>query len=174
MNQSQGQSASLPTDLLRSVIREVLQDVVVSEVASVAGGRGAADNNKADRSGADRNETVVITSQADLDRAIARVLADAAHPTRRRAIEMGRTRFLLGDASARPGAVSPQSAQSPQSPQSPKGGEIERIMRGAVTERHVIAAAKDGRIIVIGERVVITPLAKERARATGVEIRRER
>ena len=171
MNQSQGQGASLPTDLLRSVIREVLQDVVVSEVASVAGGRGAADNNRADRSGADRNETVVITSQADLDRAIARVLADAAHPTRRRAIEMGRTRFLLGDASARPGAVSPQSAQSPQSP---KGVETERIMRGAVTERHVIAAAKDGRIIVIGERVVITPLAKERARATGVEIRRER
>jgi len=161
MNQSQGESASLPTDLLRSVIREVLQDVVVSEVASVAGGR----------SGADRNETVVITSQADLDRAIARVLADAANPTRRRAIEMGRTRFLLGDASARPGAVSPQS---PQSPQTPKGVETERIMRGAVTERHVIAAAKDGRIIVIGERVVITPLAKERARATGVEIRRER
>ncbi|MBU6279766.1 MAG: hypothetical protein KGN78_11025 [Actinomycetales bacterium] len=166
MNQSQGQGASLPTDLLRSVIREVLQDVVVSEVASVAGGRSGAD-----RSGSDRNETVVITSQADLDRAIARVLADAAHPTRRRAIETGRTRFLLGEASARPSAVSPQSAQSPQSP---KGVETERIMRGAVTERHVIAAAKDGRIIVIGERVVITPLAKERARATGVEIRRER
>lgn len=160
---NQGQGSALPTELLRSVIREVLQDVVASEVSAVAATRASV--------GADREETIVISSQADLDRAIARVVADAGSPMRRRAIEMGRTRFLLSNA---PGEVGAQGARTPNLDARAQGLETERIMRGAVTERHVIAAAKAGNVIVIGERVVITPLAKERARATGVEIRRER
>lgn len=156
-SQGQNQGSAVPNELLRSVIREVLQDVVAAEATAAA-----------PRSGSDRGETVVISTQADLDRTIARVLADAGHPSRRRAIEMGRTRFVLGDVAQQ--ATRPASAMA--------GGTsslgTERIMRGAVTERHVIAAARAGTVIVIGERVVITPLAKERARATGVEIRRER
>ena len=162
MSQSQGEGTSLPTDLLRSVIREVLQDVVANEVTTLTGSRGAVD----------RSETVIVASQADLDRAIARVLADATNPSRRRAIEMGRTRFLLGAATSAPSSQTAGAANSGALNAQSTGSE--RITRGAVTERHVIAAARSGSIIVIGERVVITPLAKERARATGVEIRRER
>ncbi|MFM7145274.1 MAG: hypothetical protein ACKOW5_02960 [Actinomycetales bacterium] len=158
MSLSQGQGSSqgnsVPNELLRSVIREVLQDVVAAEVATTA-----------PRGGVDRGETVVISTQADLDRTIARVLADASNPSRRRAIEMGRTRFVL---------ESSAPTTRPTSTTTTASAGIERIMRGAVTERHVIAAARAGTVIVIGERVVITPLAKERARATGVEIRRER
>jgi hypothetical protein len=159
MSLSQGQGSSqgnsVPNELLRSVIREVLQDVVAAEVATAA-----------PRGGVDRGETVVISTQADLDRTIARVLADASNPSRRRAIEMGRTRFVL--------EPSAQPTTRPISTTTTASAGTERIMRGAVTERHVIAAARAGTVIVIGERVVITPLAKERARATGVEIRRER
>jgi len=156
MSQSQGNA--VPNELLRAVIREVLQDVVANEVTAAS----------ATRAGVDRAEKVVIATQEDLDRAIARVLADAANPSRRRAIELGRTRFVLADGNH----ANPRASGSV--PATRNVVATERITRGAVTERHVIAAAQAGSAIVIGEKVVITPLAKERARATGVEIRRER
>lgn len=43
------------------------------------------------------------------------------------------------------------------------------VRRGALTERHVRAAGAGGRITVT-RAVVLTPLAKERAKAMGVEI----
>jgi len=48
-----------------------------------------------------------------------------------------------------------------------------RVERGAVTERAVVAAAKDGRRIVLGARAVVTPLARDRARALGVALEKE-
>lgn len=148
----------VPHDLLRSVIREVLTEVVADEVMATAG--------KTSRT-VPSPQTVVIASQADLDAAVARLLTDATDPQRRRAIESGRTRFVLADQAR-------QRKSADTAPSGNEAGGVERILRGVVTERHVIAAARDGRTIVIGERVVMTPLAKERARATGVEIRRER
>ena len=47
------------------------------------------------------------------------------------------------------------------------------VDRGVLTERKVIAASKSGSAIVVTSKVVITPLARERARALGVEIKRE-
>ncbi|MFM7599267.1 MAG: hypothetical protein ACKO70_13015 [Actinomycetota bacterium] len=41
--------------------------------------------------------------------------------------------------------------------------------RGALTERHVRSAG-DAKSISIGSKVVITPLARERARTMGIEI----
>lgn len=43
------------------------------------------------------------------------------------------------------------------------------IARGALTERHVRSAG-DAKAITIGSKVVITPLARERARTMGIEI----
>jgi len=47
------------------------------------------------------------------------------------------------------------------------------VEQGVLTERKVIAASKAGSAIVVTSKVVITPLARERARALGVEIQRE-
>lgn len=44
-----------------------------------------------------------------------------------------------------------------------------RLERGALTERHVRAVDREGSI-TIGRAVVVTPLAKERAKAMGIEI----
>jgi len=44
-----------------------------------------------------------------------------------------------------------------------------RLDRGALTERHVRAVGREGSI-TIGRAVVVTPLAKERAKAMGIEI----
>jgi hypothetical protein len=49
-----------------------------------------------------------------------------------------------------------------------------RIDKGAVTERAVQAAASAGVRLVLGPRAVLTPLARDRARALGVPIEKER
>ena len=50
----------------------------------------------------------------------------------------------------------------------------QRIEKGAVTEAAVAAAARAGARLVLGRRAVLTPLARDRARAAGVEIEKER
>ena len=59
----------------------------------------------------------------------------------------------------------------------PRGGAAltaRRVEKGAVTERAVIAAAKAGERLVLGPRAVLTPLARDKARALGVPIEKER
>jgi hypothetical protein len=49
-----------------------------------------------------------------------------------------------------------------------------RIECGAVTEKVVREAARAGQRLVLGPGAVLTPLARDRARASGVEIDKER
>ena len=55
----------------------------------------------------------------------------------------------------------------------------QRLLRAAefrphnLTERTVLKAAKAGSRLVLGPRAVMTPLARDRARALGVEIEKE-
>ena len=164
-------SSALTSDLLRSVIREVLQDVVGTEVAAAAGA------GRPSSTGA----VVRIASQADLDAAIRRILADASDPKKRADIETGRVRFRLVESrtnvesTPRPVGSNRSTGQGGQGSPAPPGNTApHHHAAGPLTERHVIAAARETTVIVIGQRVVVTPLARERARATGVEIRRER
>jgi hypothetical protein len=53
-------------------------------------------------------------------------------------------------------------------------GGVRRVERGAVTEGMVRDAARAGERLVLGRGAVLTPLAKDRARASGVEIEKER
>jgi hypothetical protein len=53
-------------------------------------------------------------------------------------------------------------------------GKIQRVEKGAVTERIVAAAARDGAALVLGPRAVLTPLARDKARALGVPVQKER
>ena len=93
----------------------------------------------------ERTETVRIESDADLA-AFVRVVLDQSD-----AIRTGRLRFTLGGAT---GAM--------------------RIAHGAVTERTIKKAADAGGRLVLGPGAVLTPLAREKARALGVDIERER
>jgi hypothetical protein len=49
-----------------------------------------------------------------------------------------------------------------------------RIERGAVTETMINQAALTGQRLVLGRGAVLTPLARDRARASGVQIEKER
>jgi hypothetical protein len=101
-----------------------------------------------------RVERVSLAGDDDLNRFAHALLA---RPQDHEAIRAGRLRFTLG------GRV--EGTPTPPC--------VTRIDRGAVTERTVAAAAKAGGRLVLGPRAVLTPLAREKARALGLEIERE-
>ena len=103
--------------------------------------------------GGGATESVALASDEDLERFVRSLLTRP--PEQREAILAGRLRFTLGrSGGAAPGVV--------------------RVDRGAVTERKVEQAAKAGARLVLGPAAVLTPLAREKARAKGIEIERER
>jgi hypothetical protein len=150
--------------LVREVVREAVADLVPPPAAPskpppapapaavdgpVATGPLAAD----DRS---RTDTVRITSDRDLDVFVRNLLRLFENPKTRADLRHGRLSFrLAGTARGGPGA-------------------IRRIDRGAVTERQIADIAASGSSLVLGPRAVLTPLARERARALGVTIEKER
>ena len=103
-------------------------------------------------------EPVSLRSDEDLDRFVLALLARFEDPSQREAIRAGRLRFTLGQTG---GAGRPAA------------GAI-RVERGAVTERKVEEAARAGARLVLGPGAVLTPLAREKARAKGIAIERER
>jgi hypothetical protein len=153
------------SDELRALIREVIRDVLPKGLPTV--------------------ETVNLSTDDDLAAFVARLL-DVDAGTREN-LRAGRKRFRL--------AVQP-IPQTPQIPQAPPGATpafpgtrgtngvmavngsagppSRRIERGAVTEKVVRDAARAGERLVLGPGAVLTPLARDRARASGVEISKER
>jgi hypothetical protein len=88
---------------------------------------------------------------------VLQVLRLADNPRSRRDILAGRLRFTLASAGGHQA-----------------GAITQRVDKGAVTERAVIAAAKAGAGLVLGPRAVLTPLARDKARALGVHVEKER
>jgi hypothetical protein len=121
----------------------------------IGGGAGAAPARAA--AGA---EPVALESDADLDRFVRALLARFEDPQAREAIRAGRLRFTLAG----------RGAAGQAAPATPG---VVRVERGAVTERTVASAAKAGGRLVLGRGAVLTPLAREKARASGIEIERE-
>jgi hypothetical protein len=102
-------------------------------------------------------ESVTLESDEDLDRFVRSLAARFEDPRARKAVQEGRLRFALRRAHSG----------------GPAAGTV-RIERGAVTERTVKDAAAAGSRLVLAPRAVLTPLAREKARALGIEIERER
>jgi hypothetical protein len=161
-------------DELRALVREVIRDVLPK--------------------GLPVTETVNLSTDEDLAVFVARLL-DADAQTRED-LRTGRKRFRLAVPMV-PSApsITPQSAVT-ESAATPEGQgahvasgangrtalngsagppvPVRRIERGAVTERVVRDAARAGERLVLGRGAVLTPLARDRARSSGVEIHKER
>jgi hypothetical protein len=103
---------------------------------------------------------VRVDTDAELHEFALRVLRLADNPKMRRDLIAGRIRFRLADEGSA-AAATPTRA-------------VHRMDKGAVTESAVAAAASAGARLVLGPRAVLTPLAKDKARALGVRIERER
>lgn len=156
-------------DELRALIREVIHDVLPNGLPVI--------------------ETVNLSTDDDLEAFVAKLLN--LDPKALEDLRAGRKRFRL--------AV-PSHPQTPQAPSDTRTASVSaasggsgahgsngltavngsaglparRIERGAVTEKVVRDAARAGERLVLGPGAVLTPLARDRARASGVEISRER
>jgi hypothetical protein len=160
-------------DELRALVREVIRDVLPN--------------------GLPVTETVNLSTDQDLAAFVTRLLD--LDPGEREDLRAGRKRFRLargndGTAGSRgrngiPAAldtaglsIRPATAPAPvpgsiPAP-APSGAPVRRVESGAVTEALVKQAALAGERLVLGRGAVLTPLARDRARASGVEIVKER
>lgn len=109
--------------------------------------------------GRNRTETVRLNSDKDLDTFVRKLLRLFESPKTRADLKAGRLSFRLTPG---PGA----------GPGTGTGPVTHRIDSGAVTERHIADLA--GGTLVLGPRAVLTPLAREKARALGIVIQKER
>jgi hypothetical protein len=112
------------------------------------------------RDGVAEVETVSVRTDRELAAFVTRLLRLAENPRRREDLRTGRLRFRLA-----PGGAAGASASA---------RPTRRVDKGAVTEATVRDAARAGARLVLGPRAVLTPLARDRARAAGVEIEKER
>jgi hypothetical protein len=139
------------SDELRAMIREVIQDLLPN--------------------GLPVTETVNLADDEDLAAFVKRLVD--LDPDEREAIRSGRKRFRLpGMSSAARTAQVPAAAVNGTE----RAGDspVRRIERGAVTEAMISQAAQAGQRLVLGRGAVLTPLARDRARASGVPIEKER
>jgi hypothetical protein len=137
------------TDDLRRMVREVLREVLPR-----GGGANAAPPQV---DGSPDVRRVRVRDDRDLADVVTQVLNLAAEPARAADLRAGRIRFALVE------------DDSPAPPDTPGPLDVER---GAVSERLVQRAAREQRSLRIGPRAVVTPLARDRARALGVTIER--
>ena len=141
---------------LRTLVREVLRDIL-PQIAAGAGGPGLA------------VQRVSVRTDAELASLVSRVARECADPARRAELEADGGAFRLAH-EAGTGTDAPDRG----SPQTAAQRTVLRVERGAVTERHVRDAGGTGATIVAARGVVLTPLARDLARSTGVDIERER
>jgi hypothetical protein len=161
-------------DELRALIREVIRDVLPASLPP---------------NGLPVTETVNLSTDEDLAAFVARLLD--LDPQTREDLREGRKRFRLAAppqpqappvtlqptmpvSPATPGAHRPNGTNGVTAVNGSAGPLTRRIERGAVTEKVVRDAARAGERLVLGPRAVLTPLARDRARASGVEIDKER
>jgi hypothetical protein len=145
-------------DELRPLVRELLRELLPSIAAERAEPAEAQRSAVApvQRRAPDGAEVITLRTDADLDRFVRRLLTLFESPKRRADLRAGRLRFTLG-------------THAPRGDARP----IRRIDKGAVTERLVTDAADAGATLVLGRRAVLTPLARDKARALGVAVERE-
>jgi hypothetical protein len=145
-------NGSITRDQLRALVREVVRDVAagVVPVPTAAAPTGPlAPEEKT------RTDTVRIVTDQDLDAFVRHLLRLFENPKTRADLRTGRLSFRL----AGNGRGTPATR---------------RIDSGAVTERHIAEIADSGGGLVLGRKAVLTPLAREKARALGITIEKER
>jgi hypothetical protein len=139
-------------DELRALVREVIRDVLPK--------------------GLPVTETVNLSTDDDLGAFVRRLLD--LEPDEREEVRSGRKRFRLPEISSVSPAPSVAAGAANGAERAGESTPVRRIERGAVTEAVITAAARAGERLVLGRGAVLTPLARDRARASGVPIEKER
>jgi hypothetical protein len=164
-------TSQLPIDRgqLRALVREVVRDTVsgmVPATPTTAPPAPPVTPSAGERSGVQptgplaagekcRTDTVSIAGDQDLQAFVRHLLRLFENPKTRSDLRTGRLSFRM----ARNGGTAAAATH--------------RIDSGAVTERH-LADMTSGGVLVLGRKAVLTPLAREKARALGITVQKER
>jgi hypothetical protein len=155
---------------LRAMVRDVLREALAARKgAPVVAVNGSADSgpkasamHSAPGAAAPAVEPVAIASDADLAAFVRRLTALLDDPATGAAIRAGRHRFSLIGGRAAPSTP----AAAPVAPAAV-------VLSGTVTEAKIVANAKAG-TIVLAPGAVVTPLARDKARALGLKLEARR
>lgn len=152
---------SIPTELLRQLIREVVQDCL-------------------DTLGGEQSIAVRVSNDDDLNLFVGRVLQMADDPATRDRLRNGQITFTL-DADSGDRTMVPASVEAIADSGSPTVTEASapdttyRFENGPLTEKRVNEVAAAGHAsIILGRRAIATPLGRERARALKISVSKER
>lgn len=141
-------------EMLRSLVRDALRE-------ALNGANGATEIAKAlsvESKPAQLVEVVSLNNDLDLKSLVNRVLDLAADPQTLAALREGTIAFQLSQQSGNHSASDSNTT---------------RIEKGAVTESTIRKAAESGSTLILGRKVVVTSLARDKARDLGVAIIRE-
>jgi hypothetical protein len=149
------EAPTMTSESVRAIIREVLAEEL--QRFKAGSGAGVAPRPQV------REERVTIASDSDLAAFVARLLELTRDGQARREIEDQRHVFRLA-----PGPAPSERAASPARPVV----HAARIDKGMVSERQIDALPPGTSQLVIGKSVRLTPLARDRARARGINLER--
>lgn len=153
---------TLDSEALRGVVREVLLELLDAPAGRLASSAAQPDPTS------QAAIPVTLADNADLQSLVQQVLRLAEDPVRRELLRSGQINFRLVGHAGRSDQSQPSGGRVVPS----EGGAV-RIEHGALTERVVAEAARDGRSIVLAKGTVATPLALEKAKSLGVALHKE-
>ncbi len=148
--------------MVRTMLKDALPEAMCAGVAQ-SGEAGVLERIQKAASGGGEPVVVSIAAAADLQefaRAVARACREGS--VRDRIVE-GKVNFRVAGASLRPGPAG-KGARA--------GGAVE-LEKGVVNEVKIASLAKDHDKVIVGRGVVLTPLARDKAREAGLEIVRK-
>lgn len=150
---------SVDNDALRSLVREALRDALggatnATQLAQVLSGSPA----PAASASPAVVEMVSLASDSELNNFVHRILDMSADATTLNKLRQGHIKFQLANS-----AVSAAGTASGTT----------YIEKGAVTEATIRKAAESGSTVIVARKVVVTSLARDKARDLGVTITRE-
>jgi len=140
-------------------IAQMIREVLAEELGKLRTGQG----NQAAQSSGPETLTVSVGNDGELQDLVRRVLAMAATPSTRAALETGKTVFRLQGATT-------NRAVEPLAPQARVSDTT--IERGVMSERMVDRLPAGTKRILIGKAVRMTPLAKDRLRQRRITVER--
>src|SRR5262245_24685481 len=169
---------AIDREALRGLIRQMLRDAVPADMqkklaAALAKKRISAKAKPTSPAADEPAEEVNIASDGDLHRFVQRLLTMVEDGAVRQALKSGQKKFRLAKSGVSSSATPrPQPREEGRRPAAQNAGG-NRIDKGLVAERHIVAAAKNGKRLTVAKGVAVTPLARDKARQLGVVIERE-
>ena len=149
---------STDNDMLRSLVREALRDALGGSDGIRNAAQALSNQGQQPTKPAQVIEVVSLNSNSEVTSFVNRILDLATDSKTLSAMRQGELVFQLGNSTSSKGNHDSGTT---------------RIEKGAVTESTIRKAAESGSTLIVARKVVVTSLARDKARDLGVTIIRE-